>query len=344
MVMYGTGAKSAVSTSPQAIFFVHSQSVVHDKGEQQFESRCRMNAQRATMRSSWPAVPRSRTRADAATELFRTTIEFFILAKHPFKDFLRFKNLNGLPVMNHNMARYLKYRVRSRHGAQPFLPDYTISLRHWLLRENPEATTYKQMQYADKISQALACSTSVCYWFTKWSATANPGGIDISCFDDDVFVVNRVAGAAAVGDHKIIRDLLHERPHLLWQASHVLGYPLAAAAAGGRLDLVKSISKDFENNRHKTPSDGYMKGFQGAITAALINKNQEVVAFLLKVHHDYFPPIPRAMYEDRMKKAARAMDNFTVQTLTYMGSVKDAKIRRDRERLQAKKNRRTRNS
>jgi hypothetical protein len=124
-----------------------------------------------------------------------------------------------------------------------------------------------------------------------------------------------LAAAAAVGDMSNFKEVLQQLPELLWQASYVFGYPLAAAAAGNHIDLVKALVKNFEDSLRETPQPKYEKAFQAAVNAALICGHCDVVLLLLEVYHHYLPAIPERLYLKWVHMATRALDTVTTQAL-----------------------------
>jgi hypothetical protein len=100
----------------------------------------------------------------------------------------------------------------------------------------------------------------------------------------------------------------------------VFGYPLAAAAAGNHIDLVKALVKNFEDSLRETPRPKYEKAFQAAVNAALICGYCDVVLLLLKIYHHYLPAIPERLHLKWVHVATRALDTVTTQALLKMQS------------------------
>jgi hypothetical protein len=98
----------------------------------------------------------------------------------------------------------------------------------------------------------------------------------------------------------------------------VFAYPLAAAAAGNHIDLVKALVKNFEDTHRQTPQPKCEKAFQAAVNAALICGNRDVVLLLLEVYNHYLPAIPEKLYLEWVQMATRALDTKTIQALVKM--------------------------
>lgn len=58
--------------------------------------------------------------------------------------------------------------------------------------------------------------------------------------------ITHIAAAASFGNLQALRIALHGEADNVWNESHLFGYPLALAAAGGHLDVVRPLVKYFE--------------------------------------------------------------------------------------------------
>jgi hypothetical protein len=234
-------------------------------------------------------------------ETFCTHIEYVVLAKQPITDFLKIKPNNARSILKDNLVTYLIYHTNNLAGAHNFLPDFLNKLLNWLLEGTPGSTAKdrKRAEYLAVLCESMVKRQPQSIWnLVSTKATSKTNQPDLSLFDNP-HRSTKIAAAAAVGDLCALRQALPSVKEAIWNRSYIFGQPLALAAAGNHLAIVRAVTHYFEFNQHLKPSCKSEKTcltFAAAIDAALAGNCTLVAQVLIQIYNAYFPVLPRGQY------------------------------------------------
>lgn len=230
-------------------------------------------------------------RINSFTGTFRRAIEFECLANRPTIAFLGQDSARR--ILQKNNGLYLSYRVKAENGAYSFLPrlikracdDACSGLdcnEQVFLRSARALCDAVIKNFPDRINALLERKSPNQSW-VKFL---------VYRFLKDEFK-KRVAAAAAIGNLQVLRTALCRTPSKVWDMSYMFGYPIALAAAGGHLDVVRAIVKQFEKTHHRMKTDQWADQFNAAIQNAFRYNHQDIVLLLLRILDEYGPSIKK---------------------------------------------------
>jgi ankyrin repeat protein len=231
-------------------------------------------------------------RTDSFAGTFRRAIEFESLANQPTIAFLGQDRLCARRILGNYNGLYLSYRVRAENGAYSFLPRLIkgacdnacsdLDCDEQVLLESTRALCDAVVEkFPDRINDLLECELPNQSWIKFLSRR----------FEKDESKT-KVAAAAAFGNLEVLRTTLRHRDHV-WNRSYIFGYPIVLAAAGGHLEVVRAIVKQFEKTHHRMTADKWTDQFSAAIDNAFKYNHQDIVLLLLRILDEYGPSIKK---------------------------------------------------
>lgn len=224
----------------------------------------------------------------------RRAIEFETLANQPTGAFLHRGSEHARGILRSNQALYLSYRITAEKGCYPFLPRFmkkicdgacsglpqhthearnktTRMLCEWLVKHEPELV--KLLLEIKKPARSKQV-TSVASWFSKKLPSI------------------KISTAAAFGNLPALQSALNGKADEVWAENDLFGPALVLAAAGGHIDVVRSIIKHFEVcYAPKGFAYEVERQFCDAIDMAFRNDHLKIALLLLHIHHEYGCPV-----------------------------------------------------
>ena len=200
--------------------------------------------------------------------------------------------LSARRILRKNNDLYLSYRVKVENGAYSFLPrlikgacdEASLGLdcdEQVLLKSTRALCDAVIERFPDRINGLLERESLN----QSWIRFLRPR------FRKDEPKV-RVVAAAAFGNLQVLRTALRHRDHV-WNMSYIFGYPIALAAAGGHLEVVRAIVKQFEKTHRCMTAGKWTDQFSAAIDNAFLYNHQDIVLLLLRIMDEYGPSIKK---------------------------------------------------
>lgn len=247
---------------------------------------------------------------------FRSYIDYGVLAKPPLNQYR--KTRIGKMILKNNIAAFLVHRSKKSEGyLRDLFPNF---IRAMITQLSQIGQGYIHMT-EDKVRIVLCELIVKCYRWTYFALTELPTTALGAMRTDEINagdIITRIAAAAATGSLPAVMHFANGNRDQLWQFSAALGYPIAAAAFGGHVHVVKALIEQTVSDARlgKPPNKSFgSHSVKTAVTTAIERAGYDVLKYLLGEFCQLFGAACEGHFQEWLQAAVKTQNSACIKSV-----------------------------